>query len=162
MRPGFVAELAATAAADGIGVTPPPPLHDVHAWFAQWLQEASLFAHLASFWPRRGDDNVLFVHFADLSADLDGQMRRIAAFLGVDIDEAVWPGMVERCGFANMRAPSEQIGYYAERLDGGGSTFFHKGASGQWRDVLTEAQSLAYQQRAREFLPADALDWLTR
>ena len=35
--------------------------------------------------------NVKFVHFANLKADLPGEMRKIAEFLDVPIDDAKWP-----------------------------------------------------------------------
>ena len=85
MRPDVVMDLVTTALQDGIdlGSGGPPPLDDVHAFFASWLDENPMwFEHVASFWSHRGEANVLFVHYNDMQADLDAQMRRVAAFLG--------------------------------------------------------------------------------
>ena len=38
--------------------------------------------HLSDAWSRRGEPNVLLVRYEDLSADLEGQMRRLAGHLG--------------------------------------------------------------------------------
>ena len=50
--------------------------------------------HVESFWKHRDLPNVLMVHYADMKADLEGEMRRIAAFLGIEHDEAMWPELV--------------------------------------------------------------------
>ena len=42
----------------------------------------------------------------------------------------------------------------------GADTFINKGANGRWRDVLTPADSLAYEQMAVEKLGADCARWL--
>jgi len=57
----------------------PPPVDDIHEFFSWCLYENPMwFEHVASFWEHLGEENVLFVHFNDLQADLDGQMRRVA------------------------------------------------------------------------------------
>ena len=47
--------------------------------------------HAASFWPHRDLPNVLMVHYADLLADLEAQMRRVAAFTRLEVAEDAWP-----------------------------------------------------------------------
>ena len=82
----------------------------MHEFFAWWLNENPMwFEHVASFWSHHGEPNVLFVHFNDMQADLDAQMRRVAAFLGIEVDERRWPELVERCTFASMKARSDEI-----------------------------------------------------
>ena len=44
-----------------------------------------MFHHIASFWRHRGNSNLSFVHYNDLKADLAGEMRRVAAFLGIEV-----------------------------------------------------------------------------
>ena len=48
--------------------------------------------HAASFWPYRDLPNVLMVHYADLLADLEAQMRRVAAFTQLQVAEDAGPG----------------------------------------------------------------------
>ncbi|MGH8979267.1 MAG: sulfotransferase domain-containing protein, partial [Acidimicrobiia bacterium] len=105
LQPALMLELAASANVEGIDVTrfAAPLANDVHAFFTLCLTEnPAWFEHVASFWPHRGEPNVLFVHYNDLQADLDAQMRRVAAFLDIEIDERRWAGQVERCTFASM------------------------------------------------------------
>ena len=51
-----------------------------------------------TYWDARDAANVHLFHYADLWADRDGEMRRVAAALGVPIDEERWPAFVEAAG----------------------------------------------------------------
>jgi hypothetical protein len=60
---------------------------------------AEMLRHLSAAWTRRGEPNVVLLHYEDLSADLEGEMRRLAARLGIAVPDAIWPGMVEVATF---------------------------------------------------------------
>ncbi len=142
------------------GVPPMPPWNgDVHGFFAGWLADAALLHHVASFWQHRRDPNVLFVHYADLKADLAGEMRRVAAFLDLEPPASLWPAVVERCTFEAMRARPAEIGSFWN-FEGGAESFLFKGTNGRWRDVLSSEEVSAYARRVAELLPPDAADWL--
>jgi aryl sulfotransferase len=159
MREDLIAELNKSAVTDGI--TPFPPFaDDVHAWFGPWLAGGALFEHILSFWERRDRENVLFVHYNDLKADLEGEMRRVAEYLEFEVSEALWPAVVERCTFDAMKSRGSQIGDFDRLFDGGSDSFIHKGTNGRWRDVLTTEELAAYDKRVAEALPADAARWL--
>jgi aryl sulfotransferase len=160
MRPEVGMDLAASAAEEGIDLGAMPSIDDEHAFFAEWLEVGMLFEHIKTFWDHRGEPNVLFVHYDDLTADLEGEMRRIAAFLELDIDEELWPGMVERCTFTSMKSRPDEIAEFDRLFVGGADTFLYKGTNGRWRDVLTPEELAAYDRRVAEILPPDAVEWL--
>jgi aryl sulfotransferase len=160
MRPDMVAALIATAIEEGIEAAPLPPLDDIHAFFAFWLDSRMLFDHIGSFWTRHGEPNVLFVHYDDLKADLAGEMRRVAAFLGIEIADDRWPALVDRCTFAAMRARSAEIAPFEDLFVGGAEAFLYKGTNGRWRDVLTADELAAYERAVAQCLPPDAAAWL--
>jgi aryl sulfotransferase len=153
-------DLNARALADGV---PPMPgwNGDVHGFFAIWLASGAVLSHVATFWERRAEPNLLLVHFDDLKADLGAEMRRVAGFLGIEVPGALWPAVVERCTFEAMRARGDEIGTFWN-FEGGARSFLFKGTNGRWRDVLTQEEVAAYQRRAAEILPADAARWLER
>jgi aryl sulfotransferase len=163
MRPEFMMELAQSAVADGIQVDGPiPPVDDVHEFFAWWLYEQpSWFEHVASFWKHYGEPNVLFVHYDDMKADLGAEMRRVAAFLDIDVADGRWPEVIERCTFDAMKQRSAEIGDFDRGFVGGADTFLYKGTNGRWRDVLTADEIAAFHRRSTELLPADAIAWTT-
>lgn len=157
-----IVRLVESAAGDGIEVPSTPPLTDIHDMFAQWLRDANLFQHVASFWARRHQPNVLFVHYNDMKDDLEREMRNVASFLEIEIPDALWPDVVKRCTFAGMKARPDEIGDFERLFTGGADTFLFKGTNGRWRDVLSDDEVAACDRRGREILDADAFAWLSR
>ena len=146
------------ALADGV----PPMISwdgDLHRFFAAWLSDAYLFHHVATFWARRAKPNLLLVHYADLKRDLEGKMRRVAAFLEIDVPDTAWPVIVERCTFEGMKARSNEIGSFPN-FEGGAQSFLFKGTDGRWRGVLRPDELAAYETRAAEMLTPEAVAWL--
>ena len=133
---------------------------DVHGFFERWITDAPPLRHIATWWDLRGEPNVLFVHYKDLQADLDGEMRRVAGFLDIDIPEALWPGVVERCTFERMREAADKIGDFQRIFEGGAESFLFKGTNGRWRGMLTEGELQRYQDRVEELLAPEAAHWL--
>ncbi len=75
-------------------VGPPiePPPASTRDYFIDWLERDGhpfwpFWDNVRSWWAIRDLPNLLLLHFGDLKADLPGQIRRIAAFLDIPIDE---------------------------------------------------------------------------
>ncbi len=119
-------------------------------------------AHMRQAWQARRRGDVLLVHYADLRADLAGEMRRVAAFLGIAVDEADWPALVDEAGFDAMRAraddlaPAAPAGIWKDNRE-----FFAEGRLGGWRSLPGDVLA-RYDERARELLPADLRRWVER
>jgi aryl sulfotransferase len=118
--------------------------------------------HLADAWGRRHEENVLLVHYADLSVDLDGEMRRIAGRLAVDIRDNRWPALVAAAGFTEMRRRANQLAPDPARVLKDREAFFRRGSSGAGRELLTAAEVEHYLDRAAGMAPPDLLAWLHR
>ena len=71
------------------------------------IRSGPFWENVRSWWAIRDLPNVMLLHFAELKRDLAGEIRRIAAFLDIPIDEARFPAIVEHCSFDYMkhRAP---------------------------------------------------------
>jgi len=121
----------------------------------------SAFAHARSFWAARHHSNLLCLHYGDLIADLDGQMRRISAHLGIPINEAIWPELVEAAGFNSMKssadlmAPDVDWGSWKNNQD-----FFKQGGIGNWQTAFSTDDLALYERHVREKLPADLYEWI--
>ncbi len=84
---------------DALNETPgrvgPPierPPNDIVTYWREWLDRDgfpfwSFWENVSTWWQIRHLPNVLMLHFADLKRDLPGQIRRIAGFLAIDINE---------------------------------------------------------------------------
>jgi len=139
---------------------------DIRRYFLTWLERDGwpwwpFWENTASWWAVRHLPNVKLVHFSQLKADLEGEMRAIAEFLEIDLPAAVWPKAVEHCTFDYMKANAADVAPLGGTFwEGGGKTFINKGTNGRWRDVLSPAESLAYESRAVQELGADCARWL--
>jgi aryl sulfotransferase len=133
---------------------------DYDILFEEWSRYWSPVTHLASWWPLRREPNVLFVHYADLTADLGGQMRRIAAFLELEIREELWADVVDRCLLDSMRDQANQTSDMDSAFEGGATSFFHKGGNGRGRELLSGSQLQQCTDHAAETLPPEAARWL--
>ena len=81
--------------------------------------------------------DVVMLHYHDLKTDLEGEMRALAARLGIDVPDERWPALVEAATFESMRRASDKHG--AEQgIWRTSRDFFMRGRSGAWRDLLDE------------------------
>jgi aryl sulfotransferase len=134
---------------------------DLHGFFARWLDMSDIFFQIvASYWAERPRSNLLFVHYADLKADLAGEMRRVADFIGAEVPAERWPAVVERCTFEKMRDGEARMGAVDMIFKGGLKNFVFKGTNGRWRDVLTTDELAAYERRVAATVPPDCAAWL--
>jgi aryl sulfotransferase len=137
---------------------------DAAAYFHAWVVDGgsqgdtrtSFFQMERSFWEERRRSNVLLVHYNDLKADREGEMRRIARFLGIALPDSLWPQLVEAAGFEAMKRDGETLIPMAHFLwEGGPGRFLNKGTNGRWRDVVAPADLAEYEARVKsEFSPA--------
>jgi aryl sulfotransferase len=116
--------------------------------------------HLATWWEVRDLPNVLFVHYGDLKADPETEMRRIAEFCGFDVTEDAWPALVAIVGLGAMREEAQGTDDPMSMVWTGGATqFFYRGTNGRWRDVLTD-DDLALYETAAATLDPKLRGWL--
>lgn len=149
-------------------VGPPidPPTDDIHQYFLDWLDKDGFpfwpfWENIWSWWEIRHLPNVMLLHFNDLKADMPGQMRQIARFLQIPIDEGRWPAMLEHCSFDYMKQHGEKtVPLGGAIFEGGAKTFINKGTNGRWRDILTPQDNRRYEDRARRELGEDCARWL--
>ncbi len=149
-------------------VGPPiePPPDDIRTYFDDWMSKDGhpfwpFWENVRSWWEIRDLPNVLLIHFERLKADMPGEIRRIADFIGTPIDEYRWEAILEHCSFGYMKAnATASVPLGGAFWDGGAETFVHKGVNGRWRDTLSAAESAAYEERALRELGPECADWL--
>lgn len=93
---------------------------------------------------------------------MPGEIRRIAAFLEIGIDEMRWNEILEYCSFDYMKAHAAQsVPFGGDIFEGGAQTFLHKGVNGRWKDLLTSEDVEQYEQIAKERLGVKCAYWLS-
>lgn len=145
---------------------------DPRTYFNIWMSEGvagasdglpslSYFDFEGTYWEARQNPNLLMVHYRDLKADLDGEMRRIAGFLDITVDETIWPSLIEAATFGEMRKEGARLIPRALKLFAGGSVdFFQKGENDRWRGVLTEEDLELYERTVAKRLSPGCARWL--
>jgi aryl sulfotransferase len=140
---------------------------DPQVYWRRWLTEGvregetdgwpflSFFDFEATYWRARHAGNLLLVHYNDLKADLDGEMRRIAAFLAIEPQPETWPRLVAAATFEAMKGEGEallgeKVGAFFE---GGSDRFLFKGTNGRWREVMSPDDLALYEATASRFTP---------
>jgi aryl sulfotransferase len=151
----------------------PPCPDDIHELWSSWISRGwfewesdgwpwfSLLHHAQSYWNHRHLPNLFFVHYADLKADLEGEIRRIAGFLGIEHTDEAFRGIAEAVHFDTVKKNPERItGDMSPFFQGGAQSFIFKGTNGRWKDVLTEAELAQYRAAMERTLEPACARWM--
>ena len=141
------------------------PNPDIRLAFHEWLDRDAypnwpFWSHVQGWFDARHLPNLMLVHFADLKADLRGQIEKIAEFLDIDVKEANWPPILEHCSLEYTRMVADRQQRMHDIFKGGGKTFINKGTNGRWRDVLTPDDIVRYEAEAARHLTPECAEWL--
>lgn len=147
---------------------PPSDLGDYLRWFIDNDEQPcgsgpygleDYCQQIRTYWDARTLPNVHLFHYADMWADLDGQMRRVADALGVTVDERRWPEFVEGATLSAMRARARDTAPNADQgLWASPEQFFRSGGTRDWATLLTAADLKHFDQRIHD-LAGDAASW---
>jgi aryl sulfotransferase len=154
---------------------PQRPNGTARQWLVGWIDDMetgrgndlrAALKRLSYVWGQRAEPNVVLVHYEDLSANLEDEMRRLARRLQVTVPEDTWPSLVEAATFKQMKAAADQL----RPLEGNGinnavkkrATFFRRGSSGEGRALLTDEEVARYYAYAAKVAPQELLSWLHR
>jgi aryl sulfotransferase len=158
-----------------IGMPYPRLPADPAEYFRQWMTTPvvagqtegtplpSFFDLEVGYWAERRRPNLLLVHYNDLQEDLDAEMRRISAFIGIEVNEAVWPALVSAAGFAAMQDAGDRLmPHLRTGFAGGAKRFFHKGTNGRWRNALSCDDLALYDAKVSQKFSAGLAAWVER
>jgi hypothetical protein len=156
-----------------IGMPYPRLPADPAEYFRQWMTTPvvagqtegtplpSFFDLEVGFWAERRRPNLLLVHYNDLQENLDAEMRRISAFIGLEVNEAVWPALVSAAGFAAMQDASDRLmPHLRTGFAEGAKRFFHKGTNGRWRNALSCDDLALYDAKVSQKFSAGLAAWV--
>ena len=149
-----------------LGAPPASPPEDPveRFWFWTMAEDfrglAQTLRHIQTFWDHREDPNVALFHYSDYKADLPGQLARLADVLGIERSTSRIEELAAAATFANMKSratdfvPNADIGLWHSP-----EGFFHRGTSGQWRELLDEDGLDRYWERVNALVPPDVSEW---
>lgn len=146
---------------------------DIHVYWWQWIRQGWFewevegypawgnMHHTQTWWHFRHLDNILFVHFNDLLADLEGEIGRVAAFLDIPVTAEIITEVARAVGFDAVKRQATADPKAGKNVwKGGMATFFNKGTNGRWRTVLSDEEVAMYEETAVKVLTPDCKEWL--
>jgi aryl sulfotransferase len=139
---------------------------NVHQFYREWMAKDgypawSFWQNVRGWWALRDLPNVKLVNFGALKADLAGEVRSIADFLGSVPTESTLAKIVEHCSFDYMRQHgAEIVPGNGISWQGGTDTFLNKGTNGRWREVLSAQEISDYEAKALAELGPECAAWL--
>jgi aryl sulfotransferase len=173
------AKTIAAAEIDGVELPPPsepPPTElgqSIRAKFWRWVLDdtapttalSSLWStldHVRSFWDVRDAENTVLVHYHDLRADLEGQMRSVADQLSIDVPAGRWSSLVKAASLEEMRRrPSMTAPEPGLYLDA--AAFFKNARRGEWHEIIDNEQDLhRYNDRVASLASPEVSAWMHR
>ncbi len=126
------------------------------------LTLASFIHHYRSFSTFRHLPNIHFLHYAELSRDLPGQVARLARIMGADVKPAMIDDIAQAGSFGSMkenaRRMSQEPGFKSGFQDY--AKFFASGTSNKWEGRLTADDIARYDARLSEMASASERAWL--
>jgi aryl sulfotransferase len=151
------------------GLVGPPierPHADIRRYWHEWITRNGhpfwpFWENVRSWWQIRNLPNVLLVHFSNLKRDMPGEIRRIAAFLEIPINESRWPAILEHCSFGWMKKnATKSVPLGGAFWDAGAEVFINQGVNGRWTETLTSDDSAQYEKLAESELGSECARWL--
>jgi len=151
----------------------PLPPDNIHVFWKDWITRGSFewesdgwpywshLSHVQSWWSYRHLPNIKLFHYSDMLADTEGEIRRMAAFLEIDVPDHAWDSIVKAVSFAEMKQQGDlYVPGGGELWKGGASTFMHKGTNGRWRDVLSDEELTLYDAACKRILTDECREWM--
>jgi aryl sulfotransferase len=156
-----------------VGDPPPRCPEDVHEYWHTWITRGwfdwtsngyptiPTLYHAHTWWNFRHLDNILFVHYSDMLADLEGEIRRIAGFLNITVSDEVMADVANTTTFSAMKQIAEKVAPSAGmHWEGGAQTFIFKGTNGRWKDILSAEELALYDAAVARVLTPACARWL--
>ncbi len=121
---------------------------------------ASVLHHLDTGWQRRRDANVALFHYADLTADLAGELLRLAGILGIPCSAERARELAPEASLARMRERGADVAPNASQEAWKDVyAFFRSGSSGEWRERLPAVDLATYEARVAALVGPDLAAW---
>lgn len=150
---------------------PDTSLDDLANKLRRWVDEpavshdgmeslVTVLNHFDTFFERRHLPNVALFHYADLKADLPGELRRLADVLEIDVSEARATDLAEHATLDSMRAQAQHLAPNAtQSLWKDTERFFRSGTGGEWNELMSAEDQRHYQERVAELTSPEVAAW---
>ncbi|XP_066437265.1 amine sulfotransferase-like [Eleutherodactylus coqui] len=112
----------------------------------------SWFDHVRGWYTHKEDFNILFVTYEEMKKDLRSAVLKICKFVGITLNEKAIDIVVEKATFKNMK--DDPLANYkfltSDSIDHSKGDFVRKGIVGDWKNMMTVAQSEMFDKVYKE------------
>ena len=119
------------------------------------------FDHVLEWWKHRDAENILFLKYEDMKKDHRGAVKKIAEFMGYNLEEEVIDTIVEKSTFQSMKgnpaADPDKI--FEPILKPDAQPFLRKGIVGDWKNHFTPEQNAEYDAMYAEKMKDSELEF---
>jgi hypothetical protein len=140
-----------------------PVYNDLYEMMDDYDSFIGYFNLLEAWLPYRKEPNVLFVHFNDMKKDMASYIKKIAAFIGVDIDDLeLFDKICSQCSFEWMKKNQHKFEFAPD-----GSRFLKEGGLIREGKIGSNSKELPHdiknklQTMLNEKLPDNIRYWVT-
>jgi len=126
------------------------------------LSLTSLLHHLDTGWQRRRSANVVMCHYADYSADLPGEIVRLAEALDISMTPHRARELAAEASLERMRDRADDVLPNAGRIWKDDRAFFRAGSFGEWRSRASDEDLTEYDRTVSEVASPELATWAHR
>ncbi len=154
---------------DDLDTLPPPPLvsDDPAERFRTFVRESQpgalnlthVLHHLDTGWQRRHSPNVILCHYADYSADLPGEIVRLADAIHIDVTADRARALAAEATLDRMRGRAEDVLPNAGAIWRDDQAFFRAGSFGEWRSRTNDDDLAEYDRIVKAITTPDLATW---
>ncbi|MFH1771031.1 MAG: sulfotransferase domain-containing protein [archaeon] len=117
--------------------------------------------NILTWWNLKDEPNVKLLHYNNLQKNMEGQIRDIASFLEIPINENNWSYVVEHCTFDYMkRNAAKSIPLEGKLWKKGVKSFMYKGTNTRWKSELSIDDIMKYESTMKKRLGESCANWM--
>ena len=124
------------------------------------LSLTSVLHHLDTAWQLRHSPNVVMCHYADYSADLPGEIIRLAAALNISMTRARAQELAAEATLERMRDRAEDVLPNAGAIWRDERAFFRAGSFGEWRSRVNDEDLAEYEATVTAIASPELATWV--
>lgn len=117
--------------------------------FSSWY-----FDYVNAWWKARNEKNVLLLHFSDAKKDLEGTVKKMARFYGVQLNGKQLKTVVEKCGFPHMKKQTHLMNYQLPLNPNFNATIMTNGAMTR-KGTIGDGNAVFTTEERKEWLKAE-------